>query len=368
MVKDGAIVDIGGKDDDTTFYPEAHSSKWDGECWLKISHKDKQKIKAKQKASLNTSAKTSQPKIEIQIDGTGRTHRFREGSLEWDIEYASVDDLPIDDKEVFTLEFPYDQLTWHHQPELTQDEINEGCVRPDNVINSYVGYFDKANNEYETGKFCHIYRSKLIAADAAEIWVNQEIINNDLIISIPRKWCTDHEFPIVLDPTFGYTSVGGSNSSLNTNATGLFSPSSNGSVTSVSVATLATGYKVTAGIYSDSGAYPNSRLSDSGESDTASNAFVECVLDSPVDVVSGTNYWLCDRRTTGSSIKYDTLTGKFAKYSTTTYSAGVLPNPWPAGQTSASNTVYSMYATYTESGGATLLPIFHKKTNILLRR
>ena len=253
-----------------------------------------------------------------------------------------------------------------YQPELTPEEIADGHIRPDNVVGSYAIYCDKVGHykdksgnttvNYGSGKIGHLYAPYWTDSGGKKIKGSQEIVGNILTFDLPdEQWLDEAVYPITLDPDVGFTTAGGSLSSFNTNATGIFSAGSNGSATAVFVALNGTGAMVTAGVYNDNSSYPGDLLRDSGDVASA-NGFVECTLDTPLSINTGTNYWVCSRRS-GLSIRYDSLAGKYAKYSTTTYSAGSLPDPWPSGQSSAANTVYSMYFAYTESGGSTLLPI-----------
>jgi len=277
MVSHGATIDIGSLDDDTTFYPEVDMSKWGGECCIKISHADKSKIKPYKKAKEKTTSNNL--KIEVDVEGTGRKHRFSECSLEWDVEYSSAADLPSDDIERFELNTP-DNLTWYHQGELTQEDLNDGCTRPENVINSYAGYFNKKHNEYETGKFGHIFRSKLIANDGEEVWVIQEIIDDTLCINIDRDWCNLHGFPIILDPTFGNEGQGASGNIFITGfpfaAITAFSATAGDTITAFSVWAFNTA-TVGMAAYTVSGGVPVSRLA-AEETISLSGAYYRTLL------------------------------------------------------------------------------------------
>jgi len=361
MVKDGAITDIGGLDDDTTFYPEAYSSKWNGECWLKISHKDKEKIPKNKKAK--TKIKDGKIEVEVDVEGTGRKHKIKEGSLEWDIEYTTEADLPVDNIERFTLEFPYDQLTWHHQSELTQKEIDDGHIRPENVVNSYAGYFDKANNEYETGKFCHIYRSKIIANDGAETWVNQEMVSNQLKINIPRQWCIDHGFPVILDPIVGFDGVGASNTlAINRTQYGMWLGviPENGTLVSISIYDTdvsTNGIWSSGGVYEDDSGVPGALVALASFSDaTDVSGWITKALGSG-DLISGNGYWAGFAVAANSiwRFQYDssgTTEGLAVLYT----DSGTLQNPFGIPTTISGGRKYSAYLTYDPSGGS-LLPI-----------
>jgi hypothetical protein len=109
-------------------------------------------------------------------------------------------------------------LDFFYQPELTEQEIIDGCMRPDNVVGSYAVYHStKANNNtkgktYFTGKFCHIYRPKAIDSEGIETWCDLfiDIEKEIATITIPQKFLDNAAYPIVIDPEFGFHTKGGS--------------------------------------------------------------------------------------------------------------------------------------------------------------
>ena len=108
-------------------------------------------------------------------------------------------------------------LDFFYQPALTPKEIAEGASRPPEVIGSYAVYHstkggmnDAAGMEYKVGKFCHIYRPKAIDANGVEVWADLLIENGILTVTVPQKFLDDAVYPVRVDPTFGYTSIGAS--------------------------------------------------------------------------------------------------------------------------------------------------------------
>ena len=109
-------------------------------------------------------------------------------------------------------------LNFFYQPQLTQEEINEGSSRPENVVGSYAVYHktkggmnDIAGMEYKAGKAFHIYRPKVTDANGVETWgeLNIDEQNGLLTVTIDQTWLDNAVYPVIVDPTFGYTSVGG---------------------------------------------------------------------------------------------------------------------------------------------------------------
>lgn len=109
-------------------------------------------------------------------------------------------------------------LNFFYQPALTQEEIDEGASRPENVVGSYAVYHktkggmnDAAGMEYKVGKAFHIYRPKAIDAKGTEVWgeLNIDEQNGLLKVTIDKDFLDNAVYPVTVDPTFGYTTVGG---------------------------------------------------------------------------------------------------------------------------------------------------------------
>jgi len=111
-------------------------------------------------------------------------------------------------------------VDYFYQPELTQKEIDQGTSRPENVVGSYAVYAksNKVNyvdsKEYKCGKVGHIYRPKIIDAEGTEVWGELLIKNGILSVTIPQEFLDKAVYPVRIDPTFGYDSIGVSNNQL----------------------------------------------------------------------------------------------------------------------------------------------------------
>jgi len=209
-----AVIKIGGTTE--KFVPNINASKWNDEAWLNINMPD---------VVTNEIETFQNDKIELTVGN--RTHRYYEldGKIEYEMEFSK---RPIGNTVVFNLTFPkglrfsyQDTLynDWlaeqeanpHNPNNLTWEQYQEAAHRPDNVVGSYAVYWAKKNNKYKTGKFCHIYRPKVIDADGREMWAELNITGNVMTITIDGKWLDDARYPVTLDPTLGYDSGGGSN-------------------------------------------------------------------------------------------------------------------------------------------------------------
>lgn len=148
----------------------------------------------------------------------------------------------------FTYQIDTEGLDFIYQPELTEEEKNMGFYRPENVINSYAVYKKQTTNiynnridadKYQTGKIMHIYRPKIIDKTGKSTW-GQLLIdttNKTLSVSVSMEWLENATYPVLVDPTFGYTTAGGS--SLASGGSAIFgshfSMPENGTPTKISV-------------------------------------------------------------------------------------------------------------------------------------
>jgi len=115
----------------------------------------------------------------------------------------------------FNISIVSKNLRWSRQPFLTQEDIEKGIKCPFNVEGSLAVYhISKKNNEYLTGKAFHVYRP--IAEDAlgnkawCEIEVDRYIDPTSLTVTPPQEFMDDAVYPVVIDPDFGETGIGGS--------------------------------------------------------------------------------------------------------------------------------------------------------------
>ncbi|NTU49307.1 MAG: hypothetical protein HGA87_00160 [Desulfobulbaceae bacterium] len=154
---------------------------------------------------------------------------------------------------------------WFYQPELTEEEIAEGCERPENVVGSYALYG-------EDGKLFHLYRPHIVDAAGNACWGALELdLPGDLVtVVVPHEFLERAVYPVRVDPTIGYTSVGASSRILLQGDLGFVSQ-----FTSVS-ATAATfylycgsyaGINIKGVVYDDdgTGGYPQTLLGVTGE-------------------------------------------------------------------------------------------------------
>lgn len=88
---------------------------------------------------------------------------------------------------------------------------------PENMINSYSVYYTKAKRIYSNaaeaeqiraGKAFCIPRLKATDAGKNEVWLDQDFEQNgNYVITMPQDFLDKAKYPIIVDPTFGYTTL-----------------------------------------------------------------------------------------------------------------------------------------------------------------
>ena len=340
-------IKIGGTTE--KFVPNINTSKWNDECWLNINHPD----------VVNTEVEQFiDNKIELSIGNN--THRYyvnQNGRLEYEIVFRAK---PTSNKVELDLDFS-DGLSFFHQPALTQEEIDEGGERPDDVINSYAVYWKKKNNKYRTGKFCHIYRPKI--TDAAEHWewCDLEYKDKKLTITISQNFLDSAVYPLTLDPTLGYTSIGGTVGGEDSRSY------ANRGLTFQNDIAILTGIvtrvwfycrntfvaePVELGVYDESGGEPNNLLGSDSVNGSPSSWVSIDVSSGAWPITSGNDYYAACQAFAGpisAPVTYDTgLTGASLCY----YTINPLPNPYGA-HSHSSGVMLSNYFEYAAAGGTT---------------
>ena len=105
-----------------------------------------------------------------------------------------------------------------YQPPLTAEEIAEGSSRPENIEGSYAVYHKTLKNHqlgkenYATGKVMHIPRPQVWELDNEEStkeWADLSYTETEgLCVTARQEFLDRATYPVRVDPTFGYTSIG----------------------------------------------------------------------------------------------------------------------------------------------------------------
>jgi hypothetical protein len=163
----------------TTDKHEVLLKRWDGECYIKVSRKEK---------DLNIKQVTGGLRLEVILNKKPASN-------------------------VISLDIETEGLVFYYQPPLTKEEIDRGAKRPENVVGSYAVYHatktGKYRNKeeaekYKSGKAFHIYRPKAIDAIGKWVWCDLNItINPDgktgvMTRTIPQDFLDQAVYPITI--------------------------------------------------------------------------------------------------------------------------------------------------------------------------
>jgi hypothetical protein len=245
------------------------------------------------------------------------------------------------------------ELDFFYQPPLTQEEIDDGNERPENVVGSYAVYHSsKSNNEYKTGKAFHIFRPWAQDKNGWKVWceLNIDVVNQTLTITLPEDFYNDAVYPVKVDPNYGYTTVGTSTSASSANRA-YFAKATVGTGTTNNIyAFYVRGYKASANVNTKSAvwAVSGSTLVDRSTnvvraiSSTSSSWYSQSPTTRPQPVLSASTayYFGFVVEATGATFLYDAGSAGDGGYSSNNYST-------PTNLGSISNSTYK-FSTYCQ--------------------
>jgi hypothetical protein len=381
---DSSLSTVIGNAASNNFIPQVDVSAWDGECSLTIHLSDQTKTTGKGKIHDNSVQLTgtatqdadtgnvafAATDIAASFSTSDATVDYPEGALEFD---TTLNSRPVHDKVIYNLDFS--NVVFYRQPLMTELIGHDGivtaddthgydalghiiCQCPDNVAGSYAIYHanpppntDKSKI-YKTGKIGHIYRPKITDNNGDWVWGTLSIdpVVGTITVTVDHQWLVHAAYPIIVDPTFGYTTIGGSSYNFTNarypiclvGASLAYTASANQAIRKFSAYCSGTAMNMAA--YVVTGLLPGTQLasgvalSPGGSAGWISSAFVEQRM------VNGTKYGVAigDFLAGGTTVYYDVGTGTNKSNSTTIQA---LPNPW-VDDGSPSAAMYSIYATY----------------------
>lgn len=299
------------------------------------------------------------------------SEQFPDGGTEWLIELSRDPRITA-----FAVPIQTQNLKILYQTPLTPKEIAEGSSRPRNIEGSLAVYSNHLrNNEYKCGKIFHLPVPHFMDSDGAEAWgtYNPDVHEiGQLVISLPTDFLKTAKYPVVVDPTFGKTDIGGSN--LNWRGHGhnyvtVFTCPAAGTATSLHAYVREQGgdsdVEIKLSLYDLSGGHPDDRLAvTAGISATAWPAH-PLWYNSAISqaVAASTDYALSVTATTGGSsnnweLQYDAGTTDQTHYRTDDYEDPDDPFGTCDGH---EDWEISIYATYTAAGGISIPVVMHNR-------
>ncbi len=216
-ITDRLKVEVGDSKQPSTFYPQTKFMRWDNEVNLSVRLVDPAPLESATITMKDGLISWEKSKVKAQYYEQPVCEEYPEGGYEFEI---ILKQKPKSNTIDFTLQTK--GLDFIPQPALTEAEIKAGHSRPENVVDSCAVYHStKRNyilgqNNYNSGKAFHIYRIKVTDAIGKSIWAtfNVDTVTNILRVTVDQKFLDTAVYPVVVDPTFGYTMVGASDKTL----------------------------------------------------------------------------------------------------------------------------------------------------------
>jgi len=259
----------------------------------------------------------------------------------------------------------YENFNFFYQPPLTQQDIDEGCHRPDNVIGSYViTHKTKRNNNYKCGIFAHWYRPKFLDSAGNWTWGILEYKDGIMTETCPPEFLGDPKtvYPVRSNADLGYTEDGGSEVTIGADLIYVFpigiAGADAGLVTKIAIMTSNwgnPGRTCRFGLYSKT-TVPN-LIRDWTNEGTCSGAVTPTfnVWDATqsYSLVNGVGYYVAYWGDTGTvDLTYHSETYPGRSYHVHTYDGSTnWESPYIVDGTDAATKRYSVYVTYTAAGG-----------------
>ena len=344
--------------------PKMVLSKWDDEIRLGVSYS---KVKGQGDRNLLSN------KIEWK-DAKEEVHAYPidNKNFEFEIVLKEKPDTNVFD---FTID-GYENLDFFYQPTLTQQEIDEGVDRPENVVGSYAVYHKTKKNHrvgdtnYATGKAFHIYRPKVIDSNGLEQWAELNYETGILRVTVSQNFLDNAIYPVRVDPTFGDTDGGAScDGSFIHSVTSVTAVAGNVTEIVSKIDAVSGSHTIEVGLWTDNASYPDSLLINGASVAVPNRVSVACdnatytssTVSPSVGVSAGTVWFgpALDVNTENTGeITFDASTPvnsyEYTAAGQPSYNGSGPENPFAAGATLRSGRRFSIYATYTVSGAPSI--------------
>jgi len=339
--KNGVTTTLGGTSP-TLVIPKINLSRYSDEFWLDVNHRESVAI------ARDDFVSSRPDQYEIVCGDIKHVFYQTNDGLEYEIWFQT----PPKPEILLDLTVA-GGLTFVKQPALSEEEIHQGCVRPDEIVDSYAVFCGKQNGPYETGKVFHIKRPFLMDSKGKKIWCDQTIADKVWRIRLPEAELANLAYPICLGPEIGYSTQGASTQAKSADMFYFAGGQNSGYGGTVN---FLKAYVSSAGIYGRAGVYSGSVSPSAKSFGPGEELLIE--LTSPYSFPIGdwtlapsTNYWITLELNGFSDtfeLSYDTAEGSLD------FSGGIgyYPFAWPNPVTNLMadpSKKYSIWLDYTET-------------------
>lgn len=255
----------------------------------------------------------------------------------------------------------WESYDFFYQPPLSEEEVAQGAYRPEEIVGSYAVYhktlhdFEEGETNYETGKVMHIPYPYIWSVNATSTTKHRaqdfSIKDGSMCVTVAQSDLDTMEYPIRIDPTFGYTSVGGTNTSLLANETAgnyYISPPDSGA-TSLSKISLYAQYRLSSdqykGVLYDSSGNVVTNGTGSATNPPVAYGWTDSTFGTPPTITTNTSYGINVVMSSTTDYKYDTVTSAYGLYDSTNSFA----SPQSITISDSGNIKMSVYATWDQA-------------------
>lgn len=358
------VQEIIGDNDQDDFFPQFEAKLWDNECKFSVRYLSDEEGD-EEVSTDREKVKWRKGREEVRFYDKPQNERHESGEFEFDI---VLDEYTGKHEWLFSIRTRGLRFSRESIDNIPEDR-RKGLDMPAWIDGGYVVYHDTKKNHvigrknYATGKVCNIPLPLAIDANGQQIYGTVDIDEQkgEMRVGISEEWLKQAAYPVTVDPTFGYTSIGASAYEIAVYGdysycfAGVDAPANDGTldkITGYFSGTTSGTCTVSVGLYEKDGAGANSHdlISSVNQSISGTAAWRDFTFSSE-SVLAAETYLLAavgDHTTLASgnwyfNIRLDTSGGTNSY--TEGYNGPPLADPW--------NTSYfgsyqvSIYATYT---------------------
>lgn len=341
--------------------PKITLQKFNGELSTGIKYEGMAPNTTGSRPFLSKNVEWSDGNQKMEVVPLAASSTYEDGGYEINIILNSA---PVSNVFNFSIENA-DQLDFFYQAPLwqeaglkaaTKDCTDTDCTdfhRPENAVGSYAVYYKEHANHiegqinYATGKAYHIFRPEVRDTNGQKIWAELFYSNGILQVIVPQDFLTSAVYPVTIDPTFGYSSIGVSNVNNGKLIGSKYTAPDNGTITKLSMYTATAGtIDFQTGYYNDNAGVVGTHVAHSSTVTISADGFTDFTVSGSIS--NGKVYWLISQRqTTGTRQNYYDAGGtKQMAYKATFASFDWTDNPALTNPTDYFDFMMSIYATY----------------------
>ncbi len=293
--------------------------------------------------------------------------KFKADNIEYAYEFMSPEkDKPRVCKEtivvseplktnVIEFEIKSGNLDFYYQRPLSELEKSNGIVRAQNIEGSYAVYYKPAKEDGVAEKAFHIYRPDVTDKQKKHAWCDLIIdpSENIMKIIIPQSFLDTASYPIIIDPTIGYTTVGSTETNCAPDriiACGKFTMIDGGIAQTARLFAGNTGCTVSMAIYNDNDGYPAELIDITSPHLIENDGWVSLPLNMNCHLSYGKSYWIAVNHC-GSDLKlyFDDIGPQKVASVPFVFQSGNMPACFPANADIQTGMKFTAYIGYEQT-------------------